>query len=143
MVSFVWKCRKTSLRSVREYPVKVGHFFFFGTNRDVSIATLRCFFSRAHLWQGFYILDLDLPPLFSIYFLLLVWYHFSWMFMCVNNAKVTLWLLFPEFDKFLDDRAKESDQPSHTTCGTLPSPARLLPQATKQQDSSHDQLFSL
>ncbi|XP_051940942.1 target of Myb1 membrane trafficking protein-like [Hippocampus zosterae] len=48
-----------------------------------------------------------------------------------------------EFDKFLDDRAKESDQPSHTTCGTLPSPARLLPQATKQQDSSHDQLFSL
>ncbi|XP_077427963.1 target of Myb1 membrane trafficking protein isoform X2 [Vanacampus margaritifer] len=48
-----------------------------------------------------------------------------------------------EFDKFLDDRAKESDQSNHTTCGTLPSTSRLPPQSTKQQDSSHDQLFSL
>ncbi|KAM9818411.1 target of Myb1 membrane trafficking protein isoform 2-T2 [Syngnathus typhle] len=48
-----------------------------------------------------------------------------------------------EFDKFLDDRAKESDQSNHTTCGTLPSSSRLPPQSTKQQDSSHDHLFSL
>ncbi|XP_049576748.1 target of Myb1 membrane trafficking protein isoform X2 [Syngnathus scovelli] len=48
-----------------------------------------------------------------------------------------------EFDKFLDDRAKESDQSNHTTCGTLPSSSRLPPQSTKHQDSSHDHLFSL
>ncbi|XP_077380872.1 target of Myb1 membrane trafficking protein [Festucalex cinctus] len=48
-----------------------------------------------------------------------------------------------EFDKFLDDRAKESNESNHTTCGTLPSTSRLPPQSTKQQASSHDQLFSL
>ncbi|XP_057698736.1 target of Myb1 membrane trafficking protein-like isoform X2 [Corythoichthys intestinalis] len=48
-----------------------------------------------------------------------------------------------EFDKFLDDRAKESDQHYHTSCGTLPSTTRLLPQSTRQQDNSHDKLFSL
>ncbi|XP_061625614.1 target of Myb1 membrane trafficking protein-like isoform X2 [Phyllopteryx taeniolatus] len=48
-----------------------------------------------------------------------------------------------EFDKFLDDRAKESDQSNDTTSATLPSTSRLPPQSTKQQDSSHDQLFSL
>ncbi|XP_077460625.1 target of Myb1 membrane trafficking protein [Stigmatopora argus] len=48
-----------------------------------------------------------------------------------------------EFDKFLDDRAKESNQQNHTTCGTLPSNSRLPPQTTKQQDNSHDKLFSL
>ncbi|XP_061686533.1 target of Myb1 membrane trafficking protein-like [Syngnathoides biaculeatus] len=48
-----------------------------------------------------------------------------------------------EFDKFLDDRAKECDQSKDTTCGTLPSTTRLPPQSTRQKDSSHDHLFSL
>ncbi|XP_061888729.1 target of Myb1 membrane trafficking protein-like isoform X2 [Entelurus aequoreus] len=46
-----------------------------------------------------------------------------------------------EFDQFLEDRA--TDQRNRTTCGTLPSTSRLPAQSAKQQDRSHDQLFSL
>ncbi|XP_061844166.1 target of Myb1 membrane trafficking protein-like isoform X1 [Nerophis lumbriciformis] len=46
-----------------------------------------------------------------------------------------------EFDQFLEDRA--TDQSNRTTCDTLPSTSRLPAQSAKQQDRSHDQLFSL
>ncbi|XP_054635916.1 target of Myb1 membrane trafficking protein-like isoform X2 [Dunckerocampus dactyliophorus] len=48
-----------------------------------------------------------------------------------------------ELDQFLEDRAKSSDQGNRTTCGTLPPTSRLTTQSTRQQDRSHDQLFSL
>nr|XP_057945641.1 target of Myb1 membrane trafficking protein-like isoform X2 [Doryrhamphus excisus] len=48
-----------------------------------------------------------------------------------------------EFDQFLEDRGKSSEQSNRTTCDTLPSTSRLTPQSTRPQDRSHDQLFSL
>uniref|UniRef100_A0A4W6F7M3 GAT domain-containing protein n=1 Tax=Lates calcarifer TaxID=8187 RepID=A0A4W6F7M3_LATCA len=48
-----------------------------------------------------------------------------------------------DFDKFLEDRAKAADHSSQGTCSMPPSTSRPPPQSTRQQDSSHDQLFSL
>ncbi|XP_070712451.1 target of Myb1 membrane trafficking protein-like [Pempheris klunzingeri] len=47
-----------------------------------------------------------------------------------------------DFDKFLEDRAKAADQSSPAT-RSIPSTSRPLPQSTRQQDRSQDQLFSL
>lgn len=48
-----------------------------------------------------------------------------------------------EFDKFLDDRAKAADQSNLSICNVPPSVPRPQPQPAKQQDTKHDQLFSL
>ncbi|GAA6220316.1 target of Myb protein 1-like [Lates japonicus] len=48
-----------------------------------------------------------------------------------------------DFDKFLEDRAKAADHSSQGICSVPPSTSRPPPQSTRQQDSSHDQLFSL
>ncbi|KAM9314056.1 target of Myb1 membrane trafficking protein isoform 2-T3 [Pholidichthys leucotaenia] len=48
-----------------------------------------------------------------------------------------------DFDKFLEDRAKAADQSSVTVQNVPFSTPRPPPQSTQQQDSSHDQLFSL
>ncbi|XP_042337735.1 target of Myb protein 1-like, partial [Plectropomus leopardus] len=48
-----------------------------------------------------------------------------------------------DFDKFLEDRAKASDQSSQAVRSVPPSTSRPPPQSTRQQDRSHDQLFSL
>ncbi|KAM8879970.1 target of Myb1 membrane trafficking protein isoform 2-T2 [Spinachia spinachia] len=47
-----------------------------------------------------------------------------------------------EFDQFLNDRAKASDQSGHAIRSVSPSTARPPPQSTRQQERS-DQLFSL
>ncbi|XP_029296946.1 target of Myb protein 1 isoform X2 [Cottoperca gobio] len=47
-----------------------------------------------------------------------------------------------EFDKFLEDRVKESDNSGPAICRVPPSTSRPAPQSTRQQDKS-DQLFSL
>uniref|UniRef100_A0A3B3TJN0 Target of Myb protein 1-like n=1 Tax=Poecilia latipinna TaxID=48699 RepID=A0A3B3TJN0_9TELE len=48
-----------------------------------------------------------------------------------------------EFDKFLDDRAKAADHSSLSIRNVPPSTPRPQAQAAKQQDATHDQLFSL
>ncbi|KAM9362493.1 target of Myb1 membrane trafficking protein isoform 2-T2 [Symphorus nematophorus] len=48
-----------------------------------------------------------------------------------------------EFDRFLDDRAKAADHSSQAIRSAPPSTSRPPPQSTRQQDRSHDQLFSL
>lgn len=48
-----------------------------------------------------------------------------------------------EFDKFLDDRARAADRSSEPVRSAPPSTSRPQPQSTRQQDRSHDQLFSL
>ncbi|XP_059193629.1 target of Myb1 membrane trafficking protein-like [Centropristis striata] len=47
-----------------------------------------------------------------------------------------------DFDKFLEDRAMASHS-SGQTIRNVPSTSRPPPQSTRQQDKSHDQLFSL
>ncbi|CAL8330934.1 unnamed protein product [Merluccius merluccius] len=54
--------------------------------------------------------------------------------MCCNHS------IFSEFDKFLEDRGKESVQATHTM---QPATSRPPTQSTRQQETSHDQLFSL
>ncbi|XP_073332597.1 target of Myb1 membrane trafficking protein-like isoform X2 [Pagrus major] len=48
-----------------------------------------------------------------------------------------------EFDKFLEDRAKAADHSSGPVRSAQPSASRPPAQSTRQQDKSHDQLFSL
>ncbi|XP_044045953.1 target of Myb protein 1-like isoform X2 [Siniperca chuatsi] len=48
-----------------------------------------------------------------------------------------------EFDKFLEDRARAADHSTQAICSVPPSASRPPPQSTRQQDRSHDQLFSL
>lgn len=49
-----------------------------------------------------------------------------------------------EFDKFLEDRAKVADHNSRPSRSTQPTTSRPPPQSsTRQQDRSHDNLFSL
>ncbi|XP_070834169.1 target of Myb1 membrane trafficking protein-like isoform X2 [Chaetodon trifascialis] len=48
-----------------------------------------------------------------------------------------------DFDKFLEDRAKATDHSSQAVRRAPPSTSRPPPQSTQQQDTSHDQLFSL
>ncbi|XP_029950873.1 target of Myb protein 1 [Salarias fasciatus] len=48
-----------------------------------------------------------------------------------------------EFDQFLEARAKSTDYSSQTIRDVPPSTPRPPPQAGRQQDTSHDQLFSL
>ncbi|XP_072240531.1 target of Myb1 membrane trafficking protein-like isoform X2 [Leuresthes tenuis] len=48
-----------------------------------------------------------------------------------------------EFDKFLEDRAKAADNNSQSIHSVPSSTPRPPPQSTRQQDTSHDQLFSL
>ncbi|XP_026159450.1 target of Myb protein 1 isoform X2 [Mastacembelus armatus] len=48
-----------------------------------------------------------------------------------------------EFDKFLEDRARAADDSSPATLSVPSSTSRPPPQSTRQQDRSHDQLFSL
>lgn len=48
-----------------------------------------------------------------------------------------------EFDKFLEDRAKAVDHSSQAPRTMSQSTSRPQRQSTQQQDSSHDQLFSL
>uniref|UniRef100_UPI0037E9A955 target of Myb1 membrane trafficking protein-like isoform X2 n=1 Tax=Semicossyphus pulcher TaxID=241346 RepID=UPI0037E9A955 len=48
-----------------------------------------------------------------------------------------------EFDKFLEDRAKAADHSSQAIRSASPSSSRPPPQSSFQQETSHDQLFSL
>ncbi|XP_035536905.1 target of Myb protein 1-like [Morone saxatilis] len=48
-----------------------------------------------------------------------------------------------EFDKFLEDRAKVADHSNAAVRSVPPPTSRPPPQSTRQQDRSHDQLFSL
>ncbi|XP_047190068.1 target of Myb protein 1-like isoform X5 [Scophthalmus maximus] len=48
-----------------------------------------------------------------------------------------------EFDKFLEDRARAGDHSSQGIRSVPSSASRPQPQSTRQQDRSHDQLFSL
>ncbi|KAM8773443.1 target of Myb1 membrane trafficking protein [Acanthopagrus schlegelii] len=48
-----------------------------------------------------------------------------------------------EFDKFLEDRAKVADHSSGPVRSAQPSASRPPAESTRQQDRSHDQLFSL
>nr|XP_046260184.1 target of Myb protein 1-like isoform X2 [Scatophagus argus] len=48
-----------------------------------------------------------------------------------------------EFDKFLEDRAKAADHSSGAVLSVPPSTSRPPPQSTRQQETSHDHLFSL
>ncbi|XP_041838634.1 target of Myb protein 1-like isoform X2 [Melanotaenia boesemani] len=48
-----------------------------------------------------------------------------------------------EFDKFLEDRAKAADHSSLTVHNVPSTTPRPPPQSARQQDTSHDQLFSL
>uniref|UniRef100_A0A3B5LYA0 Target of myb1 membrane trafficking protein n=1 Tax=Xiphophorus couchianus TaxID=32473 RepID=A0A3B5LYA0_9TELE len=51
--------------------------------------------------------------------------------------------IFLEFDKFLDDRAKAADHSNLSIRNVPPSTPRPQAQPAKQQDATHDQLFSL
>lgn len=48
-----------------------------------------------------------------------------------------------DFDKFLQDRAEAANHNSRPACGSPPSASVPPPQSTRQQDQSHDHLFSL
>ncbi|XP_070770658.1 target of Myb1 membrane trafficking protein-like [Enoplosus armatus] len=48
-----------------------------------------------------------------------------------------------DFDKFLEDRAKEADHGTQAIRSVPSSTSRQPAQSTRQQDRSHDQLFSL
>ncbi|XP_047222361.1 target of Myb protein 1-like isoform X2 [Girardinichthys multiradiatus] len=48
-----------------------------------------------------------------------------------------------EFDKFLDDRVKAADHSNLSICKVPSSTPKPQPQPAKQQDTTHDQLFSL
>eukprot|EP00066_Takifugu_rubripes_P022029 XP_011611295.1 PREDICTED: target of Myb protein 1-like isoform X3 [Takifugu rubripes] len=60
-----------------------------------------------------------------------------------DQASVSDGVSTEDFDKFLDDRAKSADHNSGTTRNTPQSTSRQTPQSARQQDATHDQLFSL
>ncbi|KAL7404956.1 hypothetical protein ABVT39_021628 [Epinephelus coioides] len=60
-----------------------------------------------------------------------------------DHSSVSEGVSSEDFDKFLEDRAKAADQGGQAVRSGPPSTSRPPPQSTRQQDRSHDQLFSL
>ncbi|XP_045903474.1 target of Myb protein 1-like isoform X2 [Micropterus dolomieu] len=67
----------------------------------------------------------------------------KWLSCEEDQSSVSEGVTSEEFDKFLEDRAKAADHSPQAICSVSPSTSRPPPQSTRQQDRSHDQLFSL
>lgn len=67
----------------------------------------------------------------------------KWLSCEEDHSSVSEGVTSEEFDKFLEDRAKAADHSPQAICSVSPSTSRPPPQSTRQQDRSHDQLFSL